>query len=107
MDDDGRLLVHTRGEQGEGRYAQRFDVVVHDVRAGKELHRIPLGDDRRPAHLALSPNGRHLSLSVRTTGGQEPTAPTIEVWDLQRRKKIHEFKATTGTERSAGTANIC
>lgn len=96
VDDDGRLLVHTRGEQGEGRYAQRFDVVVHDVRAGKELHRIPLGDDRRPAHLALSPNGRHLSLSVRTTGGQEPTAPAIEVWDLQRRKKIHEFKGHDG-----------
>lgn len=94
VDDEGRLLAYTRGES-TGRYEQRYDVVIRDVRAGKDVHRIPL-DDRRPTQLALSPDGRYLSLGTSRPDGQRTRRSGIEVWDLRKREKVHEFEGDSG-----------
>ncbi|WP_282699261.1 protein kinase [Streptomyces sp. CC219B] len=91
VDDEGRVLAYsyskgyTRGPENQER-----QVIVRDVRRGKDIHRIPVRAHHHVLHLAVSPDGRHLSMTRDVFLGASQGC-SLEIWDLGRRKRIRQL----------------
>ncbi|PSK74438.1 hypothetical protein C6W96_00510 [Streptomyces sp. CS149] len=94
IDDEGRVVAYSYKER-LSRYESDHEVVVRDVRKGKDLHRVPVAANHRPLHLAVSPDGRHLSVVSMEFGAESSGAHIHEVWDIEKRKKIRRFNDRT------------
>ncbi|WP_128816842.1 hypothetical protein [Streptomyces sp. S063] len=94
IDDEGRVMAYSYRER-VSRYETDDEVVVRDVREGKNLHRVPVAANHRPLHLAVSPNGRHLSLVSQEFGVNSADSHIHEVWDIEKRTKIRQFNDRT------------
>ncbi|MFF3035046.1 protein kinase [Streptomyces rubiginosohelvolus] len=90
IDDEGRVMAYSYRER-VSRYETDDVVVVRDVRKGRDLHRVPVAANHRPLHLAVSPDGRHLSVVSMEFGAESSGAHVHEVWDIEKRKKIRQF----------------
>ncbi|MGW8984729.1 protein kinase domain-containing protein [Streptomyces parvus] len=94
IDDEGRVVAYSYKER-VSRYESDHEVVVRDVRKGKDLHRVPVAANHRPLHLAVSPDGRHLSVVSMEFGVESSGAHVHEVWDIEKRKKMRQFNDST------------
>ncbi|WP_069741912.1 WD40 repeat domain-containing serine/threonine protein kinase [Streptomyces sp. EN23] len=94
IDDEGRVMAYSYRER-VSRYETDDEVVVRDVREGKNLHRVPVAANHRPLHLAVSPDGRHLSLVSQEFGVNSADSHIHEVWDIEKRTKIRQFNDRT------------
>ncbi|WP_030593920.1 WD40 repeat domain-containing protein [Streptomyces anulatus] len=92
--DEGRVVAYSYSER-VSRYERDHEVVVRDVRKGRDLHRVPVATNHRPLHLAVSPNGRHLSLVSMKFGVNSSMSHIHEVWDIGKREKIRQFNDRT------------
>jgi WD40 repeat protein len=62
-------------------------------RAGTELERLRVGEDRRIAAVQFSPNGRLIAAATMPTDRPRPGAERVKIWDRRRGKLIRELPA--------------
>ncbi|WP_436988338.1 protein kinase family protein [Streptomyces sp. enrichment culture] len=97
VSDGGRVLAYADGTSGPDGTPRR-GVTVRDLRAGREVLRVPVTNLEAVWRLAVSPDGRHLSVTL-TDAGSAPSGAdryTTHVWDVQRRREIHRFDTPAG-----------
>ncbi len=107
VDDDGRLLVHTRGEQGEGatrNVSTSSSTTSGPARSSTAFPSATTVGPRtwpspRTAVTCPSPSAR--------PAGRNPPPPPSRCGTSSGARRSTSSRATTGTERSAGTANVC
>ncbi|MEU3448983.1 serine/threonine-protein kinase [Streptomyces thermolilacinus] len=97
VSDTGRVLAYADGTTGPDGTPRR-GVTVRDLRAGREVLRVPVTNLEAVWRMAVSPDGRHLSVTLTDAGSSRSGADryTTHVWDVQRRREIHRFDTPAG-----------
>ncbi|MFF3036025.1 WD40 repeat domain-containing protein [Streptomyces rubiginosohelvolus] len=63
---------------------------MRDIKRGQDIHQIGVHANHHVRHLAVSPDGRHLSMTAdRFLDASQGCA--LEIWDLRQRKEIRQL----------------
>ncbi|MEW1868606.1 protein kinase [Streptomyces caelestis] len=90
---DGRRLAFI---DFEGPGLKGLSVVVWDIDRDRELYRVPVPEGRVVLGLSIAPDGRHVAVGHHDPGVASGKGGTIEVWDAQEHRRVHQFANLDG-----------